>query len=133
MSSEVTQIDFDVKGLFLNTTAAVVTTQKQLDGEMSLDYIRTCPRPDQRMLFSVPRADATLRFGVEETASKTWRLLPRRSTNTGKQRQTHELEFSVVAVTERPMLLLSAEQTRIPIFLSQPYFLLTPEDEAALM
>lgn len=133
MSSQVTQIDFDVRGLFLNTTAAVVTTQKQLDGEMSLDYIRTCPHPDQRMLFSVPRADATLRFGVEETASKTWRLLPRRSTNAGKQRQTHELEFSVVAVTERPSLLLAAEQTRIPIFLSQPYFLLTSEDEAALM
>jgi hypothetical protein len=87
MSSQVAQFDYDVKGLFLNTTAAVVATQKQLDGEMSLDYIRTCDRKDQRMLFSIPRAAATLRFGVEETAKKTWRLFPfvvrRTDRNTG--------------------------------------------------
>ena len=133
MSAQATEFDYDVKGLFQNTTTAVVATQKQLDGEMSLDYLRTCERQDQRMLFSVPRAEATLRFGVEETASKTWRLLPRRSTNSGKQRQTHELAFSVVAVTERPSLLPSGEQTAIPIFLSQPNFMLTSGDEAILM
>lgn len=123
--------NYRLEELFKAIAHAVVTTQQKLDGGLSLDYLAGCALSEHRMIFTIPRTSVQLRFGVVEKSSGGWRLVPWKKNLNREQMHTHELEFFVDAVTDPPPGLTAPEAggSPVPLYMSTPYFMLTPVEE----
>jgi hypothetical protein len=135
---QMSESEYDIRTLLQSTAEAVVTNQQSLDRELGHSYLTSCQTSGVRTLFSIPRTHLRLRFGVVETASGEWRLVPLKwFFNKGKQvreqMHTHELEFYVDASPHPPPPLQSDEQSSpIPVFLTGPFFMLSFSEEAEI-
>jgi hypothetical protein len=127
---------YDIRTLLPSTAEAVVTNQRLLDRGLGSSYLASCQSSAFRMLFTIPRAQVRLKFGVIEKASGGWRLVPlkwlfNKGTNVREQMHTHELDFFVDACPHPPPAITNAaESESIPLYLSGPYFMLSFAEEA---
>src|SRR5689334_8134769 len=126
---------FEIKTLLRDAAVAVVTNQQLLDDELGTAYLTSCQTEGHRLLFSIPRAQVQLRFGVIEKSSGGWRLVPFKwlfdsSRQVLERMHTHELVFCVDASPlPPPRIEHSAEDSPIPLLLSRPYFMLSFAEE----
>ena len=117
-----------------DTAEAVVTNQQLLDQQLGTSYLSSCQSDGQRTFFSIPRAQVQLRFGVVETSAERWSLVPFKwllnpSEKVLEKMHTHEFAFCVDASPTPPLEIESANQERIPLYLSRPYFMLSFAEE----
>lgn len=131
MEAEIGQPITQLRGLFKSAAQAVVTSQARLS-----DAVPEPPEPTggpaanpHAAHYSIPRADVSLSFGLEERNSRR-RLIPFfRSKSNRLQRHAHELAFSVIAVPTAPPPPRGAPDEgeaegagRFPVTLIQPHF-----------
>ena len=126
-----------LRHLFTQTAQAVVTTQEHLDEHLSTALsIGGQPNPSFPS-YSIPRTEMDFQFGLEMIAEKGLFLIPIFRTGGGRlERHAHRLKFSLIAVSEVPSAprgdLSVTTETRIPIRLIQPHFLISSEEQDAL-
>jgi hypothetical protein len=128
---------FEIRTLMSRTAEAVVTNQQLLDQQLGASYLASCQSDVQRTFFSIPRAQVQLRFGVIETAEKSWRLVPFKwlsnpATTVREKMHTHEFAFCVDASPTPPPRVESQNPDPIPLYLSRPYFMLSFAEEKAI-
>jgi hypothetical protein len=118
-----------LKDLFTAASVAVMAAQRRLDAQLNLDYLARCETRGQTRLYSIPRATVAFAFGLDIEAKQKVLLILR-----SKQRHeqhTHQLNFSLIAVPERPPD-INTPATGVPLSLIEPPFLVTPQDEMSL-
>jgi hypothetical protein len=115
---------------------AVAEAQQQLDGATGLAYLSACEVGHHLRLYSIPRTTLKLRFGLKIDKQEKWlMLIPKGETQ--RELHTHSLSFAVDAVPEPPAALsnesLEGDSSPLSFYLNEPYFLLSPEQEATLI
>lgn len=142
---EQTELVEEVEGLraiFTQTAEAIISAQRKLDGRegldgrsLNLDYLSMCETGEQALRYSIPQVSVNVEFGLRiDEQKKMFFILPKGSRS---QRHTHRLLFSLVAVSEPPAPVSDQsapilDQARLPFYLTEPFFLLLPDEEKAL-
>jgi hypothetical protein len=114
-----------LKVIFEETAASVARAQAGLDRDLD-DLLARHETRARAFAYSIPRVGVELEFGLRIVDEKRMLLvLPRGSR---KELRNHRLSFDLVAVPDPPPPLDSAPGA-FPFYLSEPHFMLPPDEE----
>ena len=143
MAAEYGQPIMELRHLFRSAARAVVAAQVKLDEAPPPASPPTSPQPFPPVAsYSIPRAQVSLSFGLEETNSRRFLIPFFRSQSNRLQLHAHELTFSVIAAPEPPPAPRGVAEadgeegqdgrTLFPVTLTQPHFFVPPEEQESI-
>lgn len=125
--SQATEPLEQIRTLCLQTAQAVVAAQKILDEKMAAAVVNGELAQTNEPLYSIPRTDLELRFGLDVVNGKRLLIPFLSSSSATHERHGHLLSFSLIGVPEPPDFPLSGDKVQIQGY--QPPFIVSPEVE----
>lgn len=114
-----------VRAIFDGAARAVVGAQRRLDARAP-ERLSRRESDAQALVYSIPRVSLDVRFALRVTSQRRMLFVLRRRGRSVEQ--THSLRFSLVASASAPAP-LSGDPVATPFYLSEPHFLLPPDEE----
>ena len=118
--SEVKPNDESISTLCLETARAIVAARKNLDEQLTTAITTDDQGQTIEPLFSIPRADLSLSFGLNVVNEKGFLIPFLTSANTTHERHGHSVTFSFFGVPEPPNPPVTGDNVEIKAF--QPRF-----------
>lgn len=115
-----------LRSIFEETAEAVARAQSRLDGDLGRDFLARCQAEGHALHYSIPHVSVELEFGLRVVGEDRVLIFLRRGGR--EELHGHRLTFSLVAAPEPPPP-LDAAPGGFPFYLSEPHFMLPPEEE----